>query len=405
MSGDIGTYMNACSRAFSKYDIPFFVDKTVPVLLNPMIEYIRAVFDVITDDFGYGSMFRYLRCAPAGFEKDDVDLLENYVLKYGIKGRKRWSTGFVRKPKEMTSDVLALINDLRERAVESINLFLGELTGIEEGKCPDKNAEYDVRIISTALYHYMKRAGLQEKMEELGRLFAERGDAVRAREYAGIYEEVCVLLDKMVNFLPDEVLTLKEYAELLDAGFAEIRTGVLPESDDHVQIGDITRTRLRNIKALFFMGVNDGIIPLSSGNGGILSDMEREFLLDNNSGIEMAPGLREQAYTQRLYLYMLVTKPSERLYISYAGMDKEGQSLNPSYFVKTIRRMFPEVKTEHPDESIRNRVYGSRTGYEMLASSLQETVREGGNSAGDSLSGAMGGKNKRAVQGKDRASP
>ena len=152
----------------------------------------------------------------------------------------------------------------------------------------------------------------------------------------------------------------------------------LPGTDDYVQIGDITRTRLRNIKALFFMGVNDGIIPLSSGNGGILSDMEREFLLDNNSGIEMAPGLRERAYTQRLYLYMLVTKPSERLYISYAGMDKEGQSLNPSYFVKTIRRMVPEVKIEHPDESIRNRVYGSKTGYEMLASSLQEAVREEG---------------------------
>ena len=387
VSGDIGTYMNACSRAFTKYDIPFFIDKTVPVLLNPMIEYIRAVFDVITDDLSYGSMFRYLRCEPAGFEKDDVDLLENYVLKYGIKGRKRWSTGFVRKPKDMTSDGLARINDLRERAVESINLFLDELTGGEEGGSKDKNAEYDVKLISTALYHYMKRAGLQEKMEDLGRLFEERGDAVRAREYAEIYEEVCVLLDKMVNFLPDEVLTLKEYAELLDAGFAEIRTGVIPKSNDHVQIGDITRTRLRNIKALFFMGVNDGIIPLSSGNGGILSDMEREFLLDNNSGIEMAPGLREQAYTQRLYLYMLVTKPSERLYISYAGMDKEGQSLNPSYFVKTIRYMFPEVKTEHPDESIRNRVYGSRTGYEMLASSLQETVREeGGKASGDFLS-------------------
>ena len=387
VSGDISTYMNACSRAFSKYDIPFFIDKTVPVLLNPMIEYIRAVFDVITDDLSYGSMFRYLRSMPGGFEKDDVDLLENYVLKYGIKGRKRWNTGFVRKPKGMTVDELALINILRERAVESINIFLEELTDGKEDVLKDKNAAFDVRLISTALYHYMKRAGLQERMEELGRTFEERGDAVRAREYAGIYEEVCVLLDKMVNFLPDEILTLKEYAELLDAGFAEIRTGVIPESDDHVQIGDITRTRLRNIKALFFMGVNDGIIPLSSGKGGILSDMEREFLLDNDSGIEMAPGLREQAYTQRLYLYMLVTKPSERLYISYAGMDKEGESLNPSYFVKTVRHLFPEVKTEHPDESINNRVYGSRTGYEMLASSLQEAVREeGGITKADFLS-------------------
>lgn len=372
VSGDMETYMNVCSRAFAKYDIPFFVDKTVPVLLNPMIEYIRSLFHVVADDYSYEAMFKYLRSEALGFEKPAVDRLENYVLKYGIKGRKQWNSDFIKKSKDMTGEDLSALNDLRADAIESINMFVDELGS---GSIPDTASGFDVKLISTALYHYMIRAGLEKKMEELAGAFEEQGDTVRAKEYSKIYEEVCDLLDKMVNLLPGEIISLKEYSELLDAGFAELRTGVIPKSDDYVQIGDITRTRLRNIKALFFMGVNDGIIPVSTGSGGIISDLEREFLTENRDGIEMAPTSRMKAYTQRLYLYMLVTKPSKHLFISYSGIDTEGQSLNPSYFVKTIRNMFPEVVIAHPDVGIKNRVYGLSSGYELLSSSLQDAVR------------------------------
>lgn len=367
VSGDIQTYMNACSRAFARYDIPFFVDKTAPVLLNPMIEYIRSVFDVIGEDYSYESVFRYLRSGIIEFNLDDLDRLENYVLRFGIKGRKQWDEKFVRRTKDMDEADLEALNSLREQISENIGLFLKELDG-------DISAAYDVKLISTALYHYMVRAGLQQKMEDMSRHFEESHDAVRAREYGKLYEEVCDLIDKMVLLLPKEAVTIKEYAQLLDAGFAEIRTGVLPKSDDYVQVGDITRTRLRNIKALFFMGVNDGIIPGNAGSGGILSDMERDFLTGNDKNLEMAPTARTKAYTQRLYLYMLVTKPSRHLFISYSGLDEDGNSLNPSYFVRTIKRMFPDQRTEYPDVSIKNRVYGLRSGYEFLASSLQDEV-------------------------------
>ena len=63
---------------------------------------------------------------------------------------------------------------------------------------------------------------------------------------------------------------------------------------DKVVIGDIERTRLCEIKALFFMGVNDGIIPRSGAKGGIISDIDREFLQE--SDFELAPTPRQQMY-------------------------------------------------------------------------------------------------------------
>nr|MCR5233755.1 PD-(D/E)XK nuclease family protein [Lachnospiraceae bacterium] len=410
VSGDIDTYMHACTRAFGKYDIPVFVDKTIPILLNPMVEYIRALLDIVTDDFSYEAMFRFLRSglfySPDerkdinGTAKEEntgytdsgyglIDLLENYVLKFGIKGRKQWETAFVKKPGEMSETELKALNDIRKHVVDTIIPFCDDL---------DRNGTAkegaDVRVIATALYRFMTANRLQDKMQRLSDAFAGKGDGVRAKEYGKLYEEVCDLLNKMVKLLPGEVISVKEFAQLLDAGLAEIRTGVIPPSDDYVQVGDITRTRLRDIKALFFMGVNDGIIPMNGGNGGIISDMEREFLMDTsgdsmpagctgqkgasgtNDGkeIQLAPTARMKAYTQRLYLYMLVTKPRRRLYISYSKLDGDGKSINPSYFIKTIIHMFPELRVQIPDEGTQNRVYNRNSGEERLATEIRDIV-------------------------------
>ena len=376
VSGDIATYSNACQRAFMMYDIPYFIDKTRPVLLNPMIEYIRAIFDVITEDYSYESVFRYLRSDILQLDREEIDQLENYVLMYGIKGHNQWGNVFVRKPESMDASELVRLNEIRTEFMHDFELLMEELSGnikSDSGKYT-KKTEVSVKALSTALYYFIKRQELSAKMDSMAEEFSQTGDMARAREYSQIYEEVMNLLDKMVELLPGEVVTIAEYAELLDAGFAEIRTGVIPANNDYVQVGDITRTRLRDIKALFFMGVNDGIIPMNNSGSGIISDMEREFLVDNEDNIEMAPTVRSQSYTQRLYLYMLVTRPSENLYISYSKIDEDGKSINPSYFVKTIKKLFPKLVTEVSDDGLDNRVYNLKSGYYELASKMQEAI-------------------------------
>ncbi len=381
VSGDMDTYMNACARAFTAYDIPFFIDKTSPVLLNPMVEYIRSLFDIITENYSYESIFRYLRTVVSGYTPEETDALENYVLRYGIRGRKQWDARFIRKPKTMEQKELDRLDLLRERIASELKPFYEELTqgtGYSETEEVMASTCLDVKVISTALYRFMSAHGLQKKMAELSEMLDKRGDKIRAVEFGKIYEEVCILLDKIVRFLPGEVISIEEYAELMDAGFAEIRTGIIPPSDDYVQIGDITRSRLRDIKVLFFMGVNDGIIPSQASVGGIISDMEREFLTSDSNAegkaIELAPTARMQAYTQRMYLYMLLTKPSRDLYISYAGLSRDGKSLNQSYLIKTVRRMFPHIITGYPSEGIMNRVYNPVTGYYVLTERIQDAV-------------------------------
>lgn len=62
----------------------------------------------------------------------------------------------------------------------------------------------------------------------------------------------------------------------------------------------------------------------------------------------MAPSPRQQMYIQRLYLYLNMTKPSERLYLSYAKVNSDGKGIRPSYLIDTVRKLFPQLAVEYP---------------------------------------------------------
>ena len=94
--------------------------------------------------------------------------------------------------------------------------------------------------------------------------------------------------------------------------------------------------------------MNDGNIPKGTGNGGIISDIDREFLRE--SELELAPSPRQQMYIQRLYLYLNMTKPSEKLYLSYAKVGSDGKSLRPAYLIDLVRKLYPQLSVETPEE-------------------------------------------------------
>ncbi|MCI9346031.1 MAG: helicase-exonuclease AddAB subunit AddB [Lachnospiraceae bacterium] len=361
VTGNMGVYGKEAQEVFDRFDIPIYMDQTRGILGNPFTSYLRSALQILLQDFSFEAVFHYLRTGLAGFTWEEVDRLENYIRRFGIRGRRRWSEAFTYREEEPEGEEVSLAaldacNEMRIRLMDQLAPFL----------MPMKTAGEMVR----ALYAFLVANEVQRKLADFEQAFQEEGELARAKEYGQIYPLVIDLLDQIEGLLAGEELTLKEFADILDSGLAEITVGTIPQNVDRILVGDIERTRLKQVKVLFFLGVNDGNIPKGSG-GGIISDLDREFLRE--SDIELAPSPREQMYIQRLYLYLNMTKPSEALILSYARVGEDGRSLRPAYLVELLQGLFPGLTAEAPErEAVEEQLMSGADGVGFFTDILRE---------------------------------
>lgn len=361
ITGSLEQYGSLLEEECRRYDIPYFMDQNLGLMFHPMIHFILGALEVVRYDFTYDSVFHFLRCGLCDLAMEEIDLLENYVKSLGIRGKKAYIEPFVRRPLSLTEEevapALSALNEMRKQVVSSLEPLF------QLGKESKGTAFID------AVYEFCVSNHLQEKMEQFEDQFEAQNQLARAKEYRQVYRVVMDLLHQMHELLGSQEMDLKEFVEILTAGFSELQVSTIPPNIDQIVIGDMERTRLKKIKALFFLGVNDGIIPKSGGKGGLISDLDREFL--TGCGYEMAPTKRAQMFTQRLYLYMNMTKPSEKLYLSYSQTDNNGKAIRPSYLMDDVKHIFPKLEVQVFDfADIESCVETRLDGYDDLANLL-----------------------------------
>lgn len=331
---NLEVYGDYLEQAFEAYDIPAFMDHKRSILLNPFVEYIRSLLNMAEQGFTYESVFRFLRTGLSGLSYEDVCMMENYAIGVGIKGYKKWQERWVRRTRGMKEEDLEHLNHCRVIFVEKIDKLVFVL----------RQRKKTVKDITMALYQFMIKEELQKKLKAQEEAFQAACEFALAKEYAQIYRILIELFEKFVELLGDEPVGLEEYCRLLDAGLSEARVGVIPPGTDQVVAGDVKRTRLKDIRVLFFVGANDEYLPGSLLRTGLLSERDRESF--KKERLSLAPGGKEEAYIQKFYLYMNLTKPSEKLRIYYSKVSPDGKSMRPSYLVQEMKRLYPCMAAE-----------------------------------------------------------
>ena len=334
ITGNLEEYGSLAGQVFREAGIPYFIDEKHTVLMNPFVEYFRAALEMAVQDFSYESVFRYLRCGMSCVTGEEADLLENYVLALGIRGFRRWDEKWVRIYRGMPAESIQELNEIRERLAEETR----------ELALNFKGGRKTVREYCTILYEFAVKSKVQQKLKAREKKFHDQGDKAMEKEYAQIYGIVMELLDSMVEILGEEVVSRQDFRQLLETGLTQAKVALIPPSMDQVLVGDMERTRLKDIRALFFVGVNEGNIPKNTAGGGILTELDREFFQDQ--GIQLAPGPKELMNMQRFYLYLNMTKPRELLCLSFCQSDSQGKALGPAFLINNIRDMFPQMEVE-----------------------------------------------------------
>lgn len=334
---NIDDYEKITSVIFKDYEIPYFLDKKLELLNNPLIILITSAFEILFKDWSYESVFKYLKTGLTGIENSYIDILENFVLEYGVKGYK-WTV------KEIISE--SWFNNNEELSEEKI--FISEI--MDEVRRPllvfhnKIRGKHKVSHICKAIYEFLIDIHAFERINQWIEKFDEIGLEDKVKEYSQVEESVIDILDQAVDVMGDKDLDSYDFFKILNSGFNNEEIGVIPVALDQVNIGDVARIKGRDVKVLYIVGVNDGILPASKKEEGILSDNDRNILSD--IGIELASNTRNKVFEEQFLLYTVLTISSDFLMISYPMADFEGKSLRPSIVISRIKKILPKLVEE-----------------------------------------------------------
>ena len=322
LTGDIGSYEKKIKRIFDLYNIPFFIDIRTDIMAHPLVELIRAAVEAAAKRMSYEAVFRFLRTGMTGIDRRGVDSLENYVLEYGVKGyqwAKSWDYG----------EGAEQADAMRIRVLDALEPFV---TGAYVKKA-------SVREFSERIFKMLDGLKVTETLECWIEAMIAEGDNETARRHSQIWSKVCAVFDKLVETLGGNSVTVSEFGKILDAGFSASDMGIIPPSVDQVVVGDLTRSRLPDLKALIVLGANEGLLPKPAIETGFLNDEERMFL--SEQGIEVGSDGKRRSGEERFLTYASMAKPSQWLYMSYSEYDG-GKELKPANCADIIMKMFPE---------------------------------------------------------------
>lgn len=364
VSGDIAGYGEPILAECIKAGVPAFLDSKRKMFHNPCIGLLRAVLQNALSGFSYESVFRYLKSGLTEDTADEVAVLENYCLACGIRGESMWKKEWKYRYRTRQEVDLAYLNGLRER-------IYGKLGGIGEILVKAKTAGERTR----ALYDFLESLGVEEKLRVMERSFEEQGDLVRASEYKQVYGKVMDILDRFMELLDTEEMSLREYIELMETALRECKVGFIPPGTDCVVIGDMTRTRLADIDVLYVAGVNEGVTPAQGSTGGLISETEREFFKERD--VELAPTRNESVSMELFYLYSMLTKPRKCLVMTYSRLSAEGQALQPSYFVRRVGELFHDFAVKEEEERSYVSLLKNDMGKTRLLDGMRRFAEEG----------------------------
>ena len=315
---DLNAYADLVTRAFSRRNIPLFMDARRSMQGHPSVELMLCAARAATNGLPRAELFRILKTNLAGVALDDAEAFENYVLRRGLLGGNAFLSPF---PEE---------EEAAERARQTL---IGPLVRLRTGMA-DKAAGEKTQ----ALYGYLKELRLEQQLLEHVAHLREENRFALVEEHAQVWDVLMQLFEQLYAILGNADMTKQEYIEVLTEALSAYQVGVIPATADQVLFGDLNRTRSREVRALFLLGCNEGLLPAPRMDEEIIDDGELNAL----SVMGLAPwgSTVYRAESDRLSIYRALSKAKERLWFGFSYSDGTRELL-PATLIDRIRELFP----------------------------------------------------------------
>lgn len=328
ISRDLENYKDIVRVIFEEYEIPFFIDDKEDIASNPLVVYITSLLNIFSKGFRDNSIVNYFKSGFANLSPSEVDLLENYVLEYGIKTRKKWIDDNEEYWRE--SSKYENIIEIKNKGIEPLIKLEEKLKG-----------KHKVKDICSSIYKFLVDNRVYKNVNEYIEKFKRDNNLLLVDEYSSIWNMLIELLDQFVDILGEEVVTIEEFNNILSMGISHNKMGLIPTSMDQVVVGSAERIKAQEVKVAIVVGVNDGVLPRITGDEGLFNDNDRIVFKNNN--ISVADNSFELAFGEQYLIYNLLSIASNLLYITYPIADLEGKTKRYSMVIPRLKALFPNV--------------------------------------------------------------
>ena len=330
------TYGPLIGLLFPRYGVPVFLARMDEVLQKPILVLVTAALDAVAGDYRYEDMFRYLKTGLADVGLEETDKLENYVLKWELRGsawtqKKPWDKhpgGYGLPWRERDRQTVAALDDLRRKVsgpLERLRL------------CKEKTGE----ALTLSLYAFLEEIGLAGRLTRRAGELREAGEVTLAAEYEQLWQILCSALEQCARLLGKTPMDWEEFSRLFKLVLSQYQVGAIPVSLDRVTAGEMPRLAHKHCKVVYVLGADDSQLPAAIPSPGLLEDEDRSVLA--SFGLESAPRLTDKLWRELTILYETCALPSARLIVSYPARGVTGEERRPSLLVKKLRALFPEL--------------------------------------------------------------
>ena len=347
-SRSMDIYGPLLESVFRRDGIPAYISRRSDILEKPVMTLLLSAVDAVTGGFEYEDMFRYLKTGMTGVTTAECDLLENYVIRWDIRGN-MWLRDV---PWTLNPDGYGLdMTEERAARLQEINRIREKVRGPLSALADGLKRRPAARDKARTLYEFAAAAGVPDALREKADALLSAGQVQLAEEYAQLWQIFCGVLDQFVEILADTELDGEEFARLLRLVLTQYSVGTIPATLDQVKVSEITRNDRHRVRVLFLLGANDHLLPKIEKDGGVLDSDDRQALAQRD--IPLSDATFDALDNELQNIYACLAQPTEQLHISWPVTDVTGAELRPSFVVERVRLLFPKLKVQREDGAYR----------------------------------------------------
>lgn len=332
---DMAVYRPIVDLVFHRFHIPVYQSGTEEILQKSVISTVLTALDAALSGFDQRSTLRYLRSALSPLSPDTCDLVENYAIVWGIRGKK-WESNWENHPEGLSGEWSDVSRQELDALNEARHLAITPLSRLLQGF----RAAADLRGQVLALYGFLEDIQLERRLSQLAQELDEAGDNRSAQILNQLWEILLSALEQMYDVLGQTHWEAEHLTRLLRLLLSQYDVGTIPPVLDAVQMGPVSAMRCNQQKHLIVLGAEEGKLPGYTGSAGVLTDQERVALRE--LGIPLTGGAMEGIQAEFAEIYGVFCGAVETIRVYCSGEQ-------PSFVFRRLSELAggeEQVKTE-----------------------------------------------------------